>query len=252
MTRERIAFITLTNKGYLSYTLNCLESLRKIRANKLHTYCIGRDAFETIERRRFQASLIDDESSTDFQTFRVGNWADVIFYKFRIIHENLLKYDFVCFTDGDIVYKDPAFMEYCEEQIGEHDLLIQNDTQDDNSDENLCSGFMFIKSNSKTKKLFDPSVVRERANVSEGWGDQIYINDQKGQVSFKTLPLDLFPNGKYYIENREKIRPYLIHFNYLIGHSKASLMIRYGEVASALLRIRFMRDILSSKFKKLF
>ena len=39
---NNIAFITLTNTGYIDYTLNCLQSLKNINMKKqLKVYCIG-------------------------------------------------------------------------------------------------------------------------------------------------------------------------------------------------------------------
>ena len=66
-----------------------------------------------------------------------------------------MKKDYVLFTDGDIVYENNNFVNYLLENIGDNDILIQNDTHlwDDTAGKDssyLCSGFMFIKSNAKT------------------------------------------------------------------------------------------------------
>ena len=230
-----IAFITLTNTGYIDYTLNCLKSLKNINFDhELHCYCIGKAGKEILETQGYKCTLIEDEKNSNFQKFREGNWADIVFNKFNIIHENLLKNDYVCFTDGDIVYENPEFMNYLLENIGENDILIQNDAMADNSFSNLCSGFMFIKSNPTTLNLFDPKIAETKKKQWENnqkfiWGDQEYINEIKKNLKFDTCPLKLFPNGKYYYNNASTITPYLIHFNWVSGHQKKQKMLSYKK-----------------------
>ena len=101
MKAQSVALITLTNKGYLKYTYNCIKSLERIGlGNKIKCYAIGKKAYSKLTRRGIDARLIEDEGNTEFQIFRQGHWKHVTFYKFEIIHQNLLKNDYVCFTDG--------------------------------------------------------------------------------------------------------------------------------------------------------
>ena len=221
---DKVKFITLTNDGYIGYTLNCLKSLEKSKlVDKLDSYAIGKNAYYTLLQNGYRAHLIDDKD-TEFSQFRKGNWHNITKKKFNIIHENLKKYKYVCFTDGDIVYKDKRFLSYCMNLIDDYDILIQNDTLDDNDHSNLCSGFMFIKSNRNTIKLFDPEIATKQAK--EGWGDQMYINSIKKKLNYKILPLELFPNGQYYYDH-PKCKPYLIHFNWIVGHEKKNKMIKH-------------------------
>ena len=140
----------------------------------------------------------------------------------------MLKHDYVCFTDGDIVYENPNFMNYLLENIGDNDILIQNDCMRDKDYCNLCSGFMFIKSNPNTLKIFDPKIMENKKN-QVGWDDQVYINEIKNTLKLTMCPLHLFPNGNYYYHNSSNIQPYLIHFNWLIGHKKKEKMQSYGK-----------------------
>jgi Nucleotide-diphospho-sugar transferase. len=86
---------------------------------------------------------------------------------------------------------------------------------------------MFIKSNADTLHFFNPNHVEHNKNTL-GWGDQVYINDNKHKLKYKMLPIELFPNGKYYYNNTI-INPYLIHFNWIIGHTKKQKMRDYGK-----------------------
>jgi hypothetical protein len=246
---NKIALITLTNNGYLKYTLNCLLSLKKIGIHDIKTYSIGKRAFNAIRDAGYKTTLIDDELNNGFQQFRTGNWSNVTFKKFEIIHENLKENDFVCFTDGDIVFKKKEFLDYCIDNIGYEDLLIQNDAEEDNSNFNLCCGFMFIRSNEKTMNFFNPKIVKERSNITQDWDDQVYVNEHKDEISYKKLPLSLFPNGKYFYTNHSKIDPYIIHFNWVIGHSKAWKILKHKEAFSIHLALHMIKIVLITKCK---
>lgn len=233
MTDKNIILIALTNYGYKDYTLNCIKSLQNININIIDNVCvytIGKDAYDYFTDRNIKCSLIDDEVNTNFQEYRKGNWSNIVAYKFNIIYENLLKYDFVCYFDGDIYFESDEFYHYCKNNIGYLDMLIQNDRFDDNDHTILCSGFMFIGSNDKTKNLFNPINVVEHSNKI-GWGDQKYINQIKHKLKYQLLPLDLFPNGGYYyyyLDSRQ-LKPYMIHFNFVIGNKKKDTMIKYNK-----------------------
>jgi len=224
-----VAFITLTNTGYVEFTLNCLKSLKQCDCKQeLIVYCIGTEGCEILRSHGYNPKLIDEEKNSNFQTFRSGNWSNIVYNKFVIIHENLLKYDFVCFTDSDIVYERHDFFKYIMGSMPDKEMLIQSESIEDTNKSLLCSGFMFIRSTSNTISLFDPKNVEEfRDKV--GWGDQIYINNLQTKLLYDVLPLSLFPNGRYYYKHHSTIPPYLIHFNWIFGDEKKEKMKEYGK-----------------------
>jgi len=247
MQLPTIALITLTNKGYLNYTFNCIKSLELLGLEGwIKCYAIGQEAYETLSLKGIETKLIKDEINTEFEFYKQGNWAKITYYKLEIIHNNLKQHDIVCYTDGDIVFEDANFIQYCIDNIGQYDLLIQNDTMSDNCDHILCAGFIFIKSNPNTLKLFDPQFVKNNSTVDEKWDDQIYINSVKNDLNFKLLPLSLFPNGKYYRKNYTTLKPLLIHFNWAIGHEKSYHLIRYNKYKSTSLLQRFLPEAILS------
>lgn len=230
MLKSTVKFITLTNNEYVDYTLNCLKSLENIDFTiPLNSYSLGDDAHNILQSCGYKSHSLRLESINDsqFNTFRKGNWHNVTKRKFEIIHRELKKNEYVCFTDGDVVFLDRNFMNYCFDYIQNTDMVIQNDTLSDSDCGNLCSGFMFIKSNNKTLDIFDPKNVEKY--VKPGWDDQIYINKVKNKLDFKVLPLELFPNGKYYYDNYKKLFPMMIHFNWVIGHQKQMKMILHSK-----------------------
>jgi hypothetical protein len=227
-----VAFVTLTNSGYIDYTLNCLQSLKRINCSlPLHSFCIGENGHDTLKKNGYYSSLIQDTNvnNTQFQTFKNNGWADITFQKFNIIYQNLLTHKFVLFTDGDIVYENNEFINFLLQNIKKKDMLIQNESQT-NDGNYLCTGFMFIQSNDKTISLFNPiNVNKNKQMIGSNWEDQTYINDFKHTLKYKTLPLELFPNGKYYYDNCHRITPYMIHFNWVVGHTKKEKMIHYEK-----------------------
>jgi hypothetical protein len=88
-----IAFITLTNTGYIPYTLNCLESLKRIGCERLpHCYCVGKEGYELLKNSGYETTLIDDEQHSNFKKFKRCNWSAITLKKIEIIYENLLKH----------------------------------------------------------------------------------------------------------------------------------------------------------------
>ena len=220
-----VAFITLTSSGYISYTLNCLKSLQNIKSDlQLHCYCIGKTGYNNLLDRGYDNStLINDEENSNFTEHRQRNWASIMLNKMKIIHENLLKYKFVCYTDSDIVYEDNQFLDYLLENIDNYEMLIQsnNTVYTDAS-----TGFMFIKSNPNTINLFNPSNIK----LSNEYDFTDYVNSiRKNNIKHKLLPISLFPYGGYYYENHLNIKPYLIHFSWVTGHDKRKKMLSHNK-----------------------
>ncbi len=91
----------------------------------LHCYCLDPRCYEELSKEHDLVHMVKDNSEVihDLQDFRVGQWAHVTFNKFRIISENLNKYDYVVFTDGDIVFENMEFIRYLESNIGDNDIL---------------------------------------------------------------------------------------------------------------------------------
>jgi len=223
-----IKFITLTNKGYIKYTLNCLESLERCGIDKLSLtcYCIDQECFSFFSDLGLNAELIKENKfgrQSKERKFYEDDIYRIYMQKFYIIYENLLKYDYVLFTDGDIVFENSEFLDYLIDNIKDNDLLIQEEY---GVGDVICSGFMFFRSNDRTKYFMNPDNVKYK---EKNWGDQVHINSIKSELKYKKLDLELFPNGKYYMDKYGKINPYMIHFNFLIGNNKQKTIKKYKK-----------------------
>lgn len=229
MNSKSIKFITLTNSGYLEFTLNLLQSLKNIKyEEEIECCCIDKKAFDILKQKGANCSLInnkDNQELANFHKYRWGNWGTIMSQKYVIIYENLLKYDYVCYTDGDIVFEDKNFMKYMLDNIKDNDLIAQ----DDRPGGNICAGFMFIKSNDKTKHYFNLDNMNKLYNAQKQQGDQSYVNMISSKFKYNTLLKKLYPNGRFYFENHKIIKPYMIHFNWCKGLNKIELMKKYKK-----------------------
>ena len=70
--------------------------------------------------------------------------------------------------------------------------------------------FMFIKSNKKMKKFFNPKIFRKNSLNKYRTNDQTHINRNKSKFKYNVLPLDEFQNGPKFYDNFD-IDPRIIH-----------------------------------------
>jgi len=234
----RVGFITLSNEGYVDYTLNSILSLRRLGdggqdlAKKLICYSIGAKCHEALLAAGCRSILIDDEEHSGFQKFREGAWAGVVRYKFEAMSRELLANEFVCFSDGDIVFESTDFLDDCVARMVRDDveLVIQNDTSNHDDDDHaiLCSGFMMIRSTQATRDAF--CFEKVAPTVDEEFCDQLYLNSViRNLLRLSVLPLESYPNGSYFQAFGASPKAKMYHFNYLVGHQKREVMKSVGK-----------------------
>ena len=226
---DEISFITLTNNGYIDYTKNCIKSLENYNQKcPLKCYCIDDDCYNNLKNIYNHIYKIngDHNEVSDFiqNSYRNEKWGDIVLRKFDIIYENLCKFKYVLFTDGDITFEKDKFIEYCYNHIDSYDIITQNDSSIQGFNQ-ICTGFLFINSNEVTKKYFNPKNVDFNIYRRD---DQVYVNSMKENMKYKYLPKKLFPNGAYFYDYQPK-DPYLIHFNCVLGHKKKDKMKYYNK-----------------------
>lgn len=218
MDLNNISFITFTNYGYLDYTKNLILSLEKINFPlSLKIYCIDQKSFDDLKKfnKNIILELLNDETNQnqDIVGWKEKGWNTMVYSKFKCIYKELLKNEFVLFTDSDIVFeKNP--LEYLLTNIDDYDMLIQQNMN--YSTYLLNSGFIFIKANEKMIDFFN----WENINLNSFTCDQDYINDHKDKINYKLLNQELFPIQEYYYIEKPNINPYIIHYNRNIGNNK--------------------------------
>ncbi len=241
---DKTAFITLTNTGYLNYTLNCLKSIEKQNIEiPLKCYSSDIGGYNKLKELNIPCEHIENNYYRGGKHVGFGSkeFGELMKVKVKIIYDNLLKYDYVCYTDGDIVFLRDNLFQYLLDNIEDNNILVQKNKLDTHLNE-MCAGFMFIKSTDFTKNLFNlennnyQDIIEEsRLNIkTKQWCDQMYINSVKSQVTddifkIKLLPIQTFPCGQVFLKAKCSIKePYLIHFNYIIGNKKGSVMGKNG------------------------
>ena len=220
---------TLTNHGYLMYTLNMLKSLRPFGLDKkILIIAIDQKAYLILKNMGYNTICIHQNLSS-FSPWNSVGYDKICYYKVELIYRILSLQQNILLIDGDIVFQyDPT--SHIQEWNGStDDTWIQNDGVSDDDVRNMCTGYMFVRSNKKTIGLYDCVSEVGQANYMKcamNNNDQTYFNEfVKPFCSMKALPLGLYPNGNifYYIPS---IKPevVLVHFNWVKGHEKMAKM----------------------------
>lgn len=226
---DNISFITFTNFGYLHFTQNLILSLEKINFPlPLKVYCIDQKSYDTLKQwnEKIILEMLNDETNKNESIlgWKEEGWNTMVFSKLKCIYKELLKNEYVFFTDSDIVFeKDP--LEYLLGNMKDYDILIQQNME--TSKYPLNSGFMFMKSNEKTKELFN----WQRINIDSFVCDQDYINENSQNIKYLGLSRELFPVEYYYYRNYKDYSDkfYIFHFNFKKGNDKKKRMMNMNK-----------------------
>jgi hypothetical protein len=252
---------TLTNSGYLLYTLNLLKSLRPYGLDKkMLVVCMDAAAATRLQRLGYQACSVEEKESEDreeleeskeskeskgkeerqnlsrFCPWNTKGYDEICYTKLRVIHRLLTMDKNVLLVDGDVVF--------CKNPVEDwttwwsvpptYDVYVQNDSERDEDVTNLCTGYMWIRSTEKTKEVYDCESERgqERYRTCAfDNNDQTYFNRYvKPACRVQVLPLNRYPNGAVYQKKKSAISGQfvLVHFNWLKGHFKLVVMKQNG------------------------
>ena len=219
-------FFTITNSGYLIYTLNMLKSLQPWGLDKkVLVICIDEKSNWLLTKLGYKTWHYPTEYGV-FTAYNKPGYDKICYYKLLAMCKIIESGRNVFYFDGDIVFQKNPVNFLRRWLTLEQEVLIQNDTMTDSDKSNMCMGCIFVKSNENTRRLFvcdTPETIKAYEAYAGENNDQSFFNKLiKPYINVDTLPLAEFPNGKYFIENVQNIRPSacLIHFNWLIGHEK--------------------------------
>jgi len=226
---------TVTNYGYLLYTLNMLKSLEPFGLDrKVFIACIDKKAFHVLKKLGYHVFCIEDNTLGTFCPWNTKGYDKICYLKLELIYHILSLKKNVLLVDGDIVFqKDPLedIKQWWQDNI--YDVWIQNDSQENRNTKNLCTGYMFIKSNERLITLYDcvsENGKKKYQSCAFDNNDQTYFNNFiKPGCMVKALPLDKYPNGKMFYDNTQTIKNIciLVHFNWVKGHIKMAKMKEY-------------------------
>ena len=244
-----VAFVTLTNSGFLPYVANCLKSLDRLGEKlPLTVYCVDTRASERLLAAGYrQAHIVnfgyDDLSERTTSEDRLP-WSRLMWLKCEVMRRALDEHEYVVFVDADVIFERPDAAAYCVELLATAaddgpQVLLQNGAppgeqmKPDDAEAGFypqtpfCAGVMAVRSTEATRTAF----TVDEASVQAGWDDHSMITAaiESGQLRHQLLPLTLFPNMRYWNRHLETMlstrrtiatRPFLAHFNDLIGAEK--------------------------------
>jgi hypothetical protein len=219
--------ITVTNTGYLLYTLNLLKSLQPYGLDRdMLIVCMDRPAATALAAKGYRTTCEDQDGLGRFCPWNTKGYDQICYTKLQTVHRLLSEGRHVWMVDGDVVVlRDPRPDLVRGSAVA--DLVIQNDAQDDADTTNLCTGYLWIRSTPETIRCYAPEQVRARwAACAFDNNDQTYVNQWvKPVCRTLALPIAQYPNGKVFLEQRVT-DPVLVHFNWIKGHQKLVTMKR--------------------------
>ena len=211
----------MTNIGYLNLTKNCIKSLQKIGCTiPLKVYCVDLESYNNLKETFDHVYYFESKNQVNSQltNYHREGWANVTFCKIEIIHNELLKHKHVIFTDGDIVFENNKFIDYCFDQLQDKEAIFQKDPYN----EDINSGFMLLKSTDNVKNAFNPENIDKKSFIC----DQPFVNSILHKFTYKTLSTKLYTHLPIY---DSKNNPHMIHFTYVKGSHKKKYMKELGK-----------------------
>jgi hypothetical protein len=223
---------TLTNYGYILYTLNMLKSLRPYGLDKtVLIIAVDTKCYRILNNLGYNVCCIENNNLGKFCPWNTEGYDKICYLKLELIYRVLSHNKNILLIDGDIVFqKDPRtdINKWITDKI--HDVYIQNDSDDNRNTRNMCTGYMFIRTSNRLIELYDcvsPIGKKKYMECAFDNNDQTYFNKfVKPGCIISPLPLNVYPNGKYFYEKSDEIKNtiVLVHFNWVHGHHKMAKM----------------------------
>lgn len=232
---NKTVMTTVTNYGYLLYTLNMLKSLKEFGLDKkVFILAIDTKSCNILKKMGYNVYSIDNKDLGKFCKWNTAGYDKICYLKVELIYRILSFNKNILLIDGDIVFRKNPLEDmkiWCNDTI--YDVWIQNDAQQNNNTRNMCTGYMYIKSSDRLIELYDcVSDIGQNKYMRCALdnNDQSYFNKfVKPSCMFSALSLEKYPNGKMFYENSDKITEtaVLVHFNWVHGHEKMAKIKQY-------------------------
>lgn len=228
---ESTVITTLTNYGYLLYTLNMLKSLKPFGLDKkVLIFCMDRKGTLVLQNKGYHVVCMESKLAS-FCPWNSKGYDKICFVKLEMIHRILSLKKNVLLIDGDIVFQKNPMTDLNQWSITTStDVFIQNDSTDNQNTSNMCTGYLFIRSSPNLIQLYDCVSEEGRQKYEKcalDNNDQSYFNTfVKPYCTMNALPLERYPNGKMFYEHTEYVKDtaVLVHFNWIKGHLKMAKM----------------------------
>ena len=238
-----IEWITLINAGYIDFTRNFIESMKRNNCMfPLTVYCTDNESMISLQEysnvRCIDAKLfLKFEVSESLTSWGQIDYKKLVFAKLDAIKYAMTQYpkSYIGYIDTDIIlFKNPTNTILKTFQSNSDAIFVSQcdepKTQCSNSDncQHFCSGVIVFKNVDIVNKLLDytPNDVMTLS------GDQHYLLNMANKYNIRHITVDknIFLNGTYPGVNNLNIPLIvppladLIHYNYLVGNNKIKLM----------------------------
>jgi len=221
---------TVTNNGYLLYTLNMLKSLKPFGLDhKILILCLDRKGANVLEKRGYRPICIDHEIGR-FCPWNTKGYDQICYLKMELVYRILSFSKNVLLVDGDIVFLQDPMKDVLKWGKESGEVWIQNDAQKNQDTTNLCTGYLYLRSSPLMIELYDCVSAKGQEKYKKcafDNNDQTYFNKYvKPHCKVNALPLEEYPNGKMFYDHLKSIRDdiVLVHFNWVKGHLKMAKM----------------------------
>lgn len=231
-TVSQTVITTVTNRGYLLYTLNMLKSLEPFGLDKkVLLVCLDTKGAAILRKRGYQVYCVEENELGTFCPWNTKGYDRICYLKLELIYRILSLHTNVLLVDGDIVFRSNPLHDLTTwQQDTTYDVWVQNDSQQNENTKNMCTGYLYIKSSDRLCQLYD--CVSEKGQKKYETcafdnNDQTYFNQYvKPECKMNALPLEHYPNGKMFYENVDQLKKtaVLVHFNWIKGHLKMAKM----------------------------
>jgi hypothetical protein len=232
IVNDSTVMTTVTNSGYLLYTLNMLKSLRSSGLDKkVLIVSMDQKGAQTLQRLGYYSICADKENLRHFSPWNSKGYDEICYVKLQLIHRLISLGKNVVLVDGDIVFQQNPIFElskWCSDM--RYDVWIQNDSEQNANHENMCTGYLFIRCNMLMHSLYDCNSdqgLKKYEKCAFDNNDQSYFNIfVKPHCRMNALPLEKYPNGNVFYSraNQLKNTAVLVHFNWVKGHLKMAKM----------------------------
>jgi len=221
---------TVSNHGYLLYTLNMLKSLRPFGLDhKILILCLDRKGADVLEKKGYHPICIDHTIGR-FCPWNTKGYDQICYLKMELVYRILSFGKNVLLIDGDIVFLQDPMTDVLQWGKESGEVWIQNDAQNDQDTNNLCTGYLYLRSSPRMIELYDCVSAAGQEKYKKcafDNNDQTYFNKYvKPYCKVNALPLEQYPNGKMFYDHLKSVRrdTVLVHFNWVKGHLKMAKM----------------------------
>ena len=220
---------TVTNYGYILYTLNMLKSLRQFHLDK-YVFIVAMDekSATILKKLGYNVYCVNEGSLGKFCPWNTKGYDRICYYKLELLYRILSLQKNVILVDGDIVFLKNPLDDIIEWSNKPEEIWIQNDTQSENDKSNACTGYIFIKTSKKICELYDcvsENGKHKYLQCAFDNNDQTYFNKFiKPECDVVLLSLEKYPNGKVFYNKPDAKNMIMVHFNWVIGHLKMAKM----------------------------